>query len=132
MMIRDGEGISKVVTLKITGAQSAKDAEIAVRTMGNSTLVKTSWCGEDPNWGRLWCAIGYSQTNFDPSRFYIRYNGIPLVANGLQIDSNWGKVRKILKKPSFSIECGLGLGKHQAVFYTTDLTEKYVELNKGE
>lgn len=132
MIVKDGEGISKVVTLEVTGAASASDAERAVRAMGNSILVKCSWCGEDPNWGRLLDATGYSGAKVDVSRFSIHYNGIPLVRNGLEVHGNFQKVRQIVRKPSFSIECCLGLGKHRAVLYTTDLTEKYVELNKGE
>ncbi len=132
MIVKDGEGTSKVVTVKITGASSANDAELAVRAIGNSTLVKCSWCGEDPNWGRLYDAIGYSGARFNDSVFSIKYDGILLVRNGLQIQKNWKKVCQIVKKPSFLIECGLGLGNYQSILYTTDLTEKYVELNKGE
>jgi glutamate N-acetyltransferase / amino-acid N-acetyltransferase len=132
MIVKDGEGISKVVTLEVKGAATAAEAENAIRAIGNSTLVKCSWCGEDPNWGRIWDAIGYSGTRFNSSTFSIEYNGILLVKNGLQMSTNLKKVHKIIRRPSFSIACDLGLGKHRAILYTTDLTEKYVELNKGE
>jgi glutamate N-acetyltransferase/amino-acid N-acetyltransferase len=132
MMVRDGEGISRVVTLRVRGAATAADAELAIRAIGNSSLVKTSWCGGDPNWGRILDAIGYSGARLDPTRLDISYNGIPLVRKGLQISKNLSKVRQLVQKTHFSIECDLRLGKFETILYTTDLTEKYVELNKGE
>lgn len=132
MIVKDGEGASKLITVKVTGARSKSDAELAVRAIGNSILIKCSWCGEDPNWGRICCSIGYSRAHFNPSFLSIKYDGIALVENGLQISRNLKKVQQIVKKPSFSIECCLGLGKHEAILYSTDLTEKYVDLNKGE
>ncbi len=132
MIVKDGEGISKIVTIQVTGAASAKDAERVVQAIGHSTLAKCSWCGEDPNWGRIFCAAGYSGAKLNPACFSIKYNDIFLVKNGLEIKKNLQKVRKIVKKPSFTICCDLQLGKHSSILYTTDLTEKYVELNKGE
>ena len=60
MIVRDGEGITRVVTVRVTGAKSNADADAAARAVGNSALVKTSWCGGDPNWGRIIDALGYS------------------------------------------------------------------------
>jgi len=132
MIVRDGEGTSKVISLEVTGAASAIDAERAVRAIGNSTLVKCSWGGGDPNWGRICDAIGYSGARFNLSRLFVRYNDILLVHKGLQVGRNLKRIHRIVRKPVFSIICGLGLGKHRAILYTTDLTEKYVELNKSE
>ncbi|MDD2709526.1 MAG: bifunctional glutamate N-acetyltransferase/amino-acid acetyltransferase ArgJ [Verrucomicrobiae bacterium] len=132
MIARDGEGISHVVTLKIKGAASSDDAEKAIRAIGNSALVKCSWCGMDPNWGRILDAIGYSGAKLKESSLTITYNGIPFVEKGLEIEKNLYKVRQIVKKPTFGIECNLHLGKYEAILYTTDLTEEYVRLNKGE
>lgn len=132
MIVRDGEGISRVVTVEITGAASPADAESAVRAIGNSTLVKCSWCGGDPNWGRLCDAVGYSGARFNPARFTITYDGVDLVRNGLPIGRNLPTIRRAVAKPAFHIEFDLKLGSHRAILYTTDLTEKYVELNKGE
>lgn len=132
MIVQDGEGTSKIVTLEVTGAATATEAELAVRAIGNSKLVKCSWYGENPNWGRLCDAIGYSGARLNPSTLFIAYNGIRLVHKGLQITKNLPIVRRLMKKPAFSIECGLGLGKYRAILYTTDLTEKYVKLNKDE
>lgn len=132
MIVHDGEGISKVVTLEVIGAASASDAERAVRAVGNSALVKCSWCGEDANWGRISAAIGYSGARFHFSRFTLKYDRIPLISNGLLRNTSLKRVHRILRQPDFSIQCDLGLGKYSALLYTTDLTEEYVRLNKGE
>ncbi len=132
MIVRDGEGISKVVTLKVTRAATQREAEWAVRAIGNSTLVKCSWYGEDPNWGRLYDAFGYSGARFDDAGFSIAYNDIFIVKNGVFCEKSLEIVRDIVKSSSFAITCDLGLGQRDAILYTTDLTEKYVELNKGE
>src|SRR5262249_24318111 len=63
MIVRDGEGTSRFVTLHLCGAQSNRDAEVAARAVANSSLVRTSWCGGDPNWGRILCALGYSKAD---------------------------------------------------------------------
>jgi glutamate N-acetyltransferase/amino-acid N-acetyltransferase len=60
MIVRDGEGVSRFVTVRVNGARSQREADIAARAVANSALVKTSWCGGDPNWGRIIDALGYS------------------------------------------------------------------------
>ena len=132
MIVKDGEGISKIVTLVVEGAASVSDAERAARAIGNSILAKCSWCGEDPNWGRLFDAAGYSGARINPANLSVRYDGVPLVLRSRVVAANDRRVRAILKKPSFTLRCGLGAGRFSSIFYTTDLTEKYVELNKGE
>ncbi|MCC7517774.1 MAG: bifunctional glutamate N-acetyltransferase/amino-acid acetyltransferase ArgJ [Verrucomicrobiae bacterium] len=131
-IVRDGEGISKVVTVVVEGAASAADAERAVRAIGNSILVKCSWCGEDPNWGRLFDAAGYSGARLNLENLSVHYDGVPLVLRSRRLTANARRACAVLKKPAFTVRCGLGVGRFSAVFYTTDLTEKYVELNKGE
>lgn len=132
MIVKDGEGISRVVSLCVKGARSAADAEAAIRAIGNSALVKCAWFGGDPNWGRLLAAIGYSGAKVNPDKFHVYYDDIPLVQNGLQINKNVKKARKVAGKSSFMVTCDLSMGKHKTMLYTTDLTEKYVEFNKGE
>jgi glutamate N-acetyltransferase/amino-acid N-acetyltransferase len=65
MIVRDGEGATRFITLHVHGARNAREAEAAARAIANSTLVKTSWCGGDPNWGRILCALGYSTAKVD-------------------------------------------------------------------
>src|SRR5205807_4661255 len=73
MIVRDGEGVSRFVTVNIHGARSAGEAEAAARAIANSALVKTSWCGGDPNWGRILCALGYSDAKVNESRVDVGY-----------------------------------------------------------
>src|SRR5205809_2248127 len=73
MIVRDGEGVSRFVTLHVHGARSAGEAEAAARTIANSALVKTSWCGGDPNWGRILCALGYSKAKVNESCVDVGY-----------------------------------------------------------
>src|SRR5207247_7120972 len=73
MIVRDGEGVSRFVTLHVHGARSPGEAEAAARAIANSALVKTSWCGGDPNWGRILCALGYSKAKVNESRVDVCY-----------------------------------------------------------
>ena len=74
MIVRDGEGVSRFVTVRVRGARSPDDAEAAARAIANSSLVKTSWCGGDPNWGRVLCAVGYSRARVDESIVDVGYS----------------------------------------------------------
>src|SRR5438477_3577045 len=65
MIVRDGEGTSRFIALHVRGARNDREAEIAARSIANSSLVRTSWCGGDPNWGRILCALGYSNARVD-------------------------------------------------------------------
>src|SRR5204862_4224601 len=74
MIVRDGEGASRLVTVHITGAESVSDADAAARAIANSSLVKTSWCGGDPNWGRIMAALGYSRANIAQEKIDVFYS----------------------------------------------------------
>src|SRR5256885_3539550 len=73
MIVRDGEGTSRVVTLHIRGARNDREAEAAARAIGNSSLVRASWCGGDPNWGRVLCALGYSPARINEALVDVGY-----------------------------------------------------------
>jgi glutamate N-acetyltransferase/amino-acid N-acetyltransferase len=132
MIVRDGEGISKVVHLIVKGARSFIDAKRAAHAVARSLLVKTSWCGEDINWGRLMDAIGYSEARVREELVEIYYNGLLVARNGTRSDVPLAKLKKIAQLPNFTITIDLHLGSGEYQLTTTDLTEKYVELNKGE
>ena len=132
MIVRDGEGVSKFVTINVHGASSDRDAEIAVRSVANSVLVKTSWCGGDPNWGRVMDALGYSRARVHEDLVDIAYNGVPAVRGGMPTRTSLAKLKKIVVQPTFTIDIRLHLGHGRCTMHTCDLTEKYVELNKGE
>lgn len=140
MIVKDGEGVSKFVTVQVVGAASNSDAEIAAKSIANSVLVKTSWCGNDPNWGRLMDALGYSAAQVDPHKVSISYDNFHVVEHGVSTSpANLTKTKTWIKrakaavaKPAFTVTVDLHLGEGQCTVWTTDLTEKYVELNKGE
>lgn len=132
MIVQDGEGISKVVEVVVKGAASNADAKAAALAVAHSPLVKCSWCGQDPNWGRLMDAIGYSGARVKEEMVEIFYDGLVAVANGEASKTPVSKLRKIVRKPTFTITIHLHLGSGEHSVLTTDLTEKYVTFNKGE
>ena len=133
LIVEDGEGISKVVEIIVKGAASARDAKRAAVTVGKSTLVKCSWCGNDPNWGRIMDALGYSEAKVREELVEIFYNGLQVTVNGQVAPKvSEARLRKIVAKPSFTITIHLHLGEGEYTFLTTDITEEYVTLNKGE
>jgi glutamate N-acetyltransferase/amino-acid N-acetyltransferase len=138
MIVRDGEGVHRIVTVRVNGAKSVNDADAAARAVGNSPLVKTSWHGGDPNWGRIIDAIGYSPAQVVEEKVDIGYS-----APGSK-DILWGLKRGQPTKATFKELCAaaapkefdlhinLNLGKGSAVIYAADLTEDYVSFNKGD
>ena len=129
-MVRDGEGAQKFVTVTVQGARSAADAEAAVRAVANSFLVKTSWAGTYPNWGRLMDALGYSAAKVNESRVDIRYDRLLAVKNGLKAGASIARLARVVAKKEFTITMDLHLGPHTATVYTCDCTEEYVRINK--
>jgi glutamate N-acetyltransferase/amino-acid N-acetyltransferase len=137
MIVRDGEGVTRFVTLHVRGARTASDAEAAARSVANSTLVKTSWFGGDPNWGRILCAIGYSQAQVDESKIDVGYSApgknkiVFAVRRGQPTRVGLQTLGAIVGQPEFDLHIFLNAGRHNCVLYTSDLTEEYVEFNKG-
>jgi glutamate N-acetyltransferase/amino-acid N-acetyltransferase len=132
MIVKDGEGVSKFVTVNVHSATSERDAEIAARAVCNSVLVKTSWCGGDPNWGRILDSLGYSRAKVNPDLVDVLYDGLPAVKRGMPTRTPMKKLRKIASQSTFTIDIHLHLGRGHCALYTCDLTEKYVTFNKGE
>lgn len=138
MIVRDGEGVSRFITLRLRGARTAGDAARVARSIANSALVKTSWCGGDPNWGRILCAIGHSGVKIDESRIDIGYSAVNSrdvifgFRGGKPGDVSFARLTAITSRPEFDIHIDLHAGKSQTTFYTCDLTENYVAFNKGD
>ncbi len=131
-IVGDGEKISKVVELQITGAPDKTAAEAVARCIGNSLLVKTSWYGSDPNWGRLLDAAGYAKVGLKEDSLSLAYNAIPVIEHGevqAERESEW---KAVVSLPEFSITLDLGLGDAAFRLLTSDLTEAYVDFNKSE
>jgi glutamate N-acetyltransferase/amino-acid N-acetyltransferase len=138
MIVRDGEGVSRFITLHVHGARNASEGEAAARAIANSSLVKASWCGGDPNWGRILCALGYSKATVNESVIDIGYakpdNREILFAfrRGRPTNLALKRLAKITTAPEFDLHVDLHAGRHGFVLYASDLTEDYVALNKGD
>ena len=128
----DGEKITKVVELKVNGAASTEDAEKIARAIGNSLLVKSSWYGEDPNWGRLADAAGYAGAKLVEAKLDILYNDTPAMTAGKPHPELKPKWKEIVKAKRFTITLNLHLGKASFRLLASDLTEGYVNYNKSE
>lgn len=132
MIVEDGEGVSKFVEVQVNGAATFQDARKVANAIANSTLVKCAWNGEDPNWGRIMDAIGYSTARAREEMIDIYYDGLIAVKNGMKTPTPHKALRSVMKKRKFKVTVDLHLGTAQYIIYTTDLTAEYVELNKGE
>ncbi len=138
MIVRDGEGVTRFVTVRVRGARNAKDAEAAARSIANSALVKTSWCGGDPNWGRILCAVGYSSASMDESLAEIGYslpgrkNVVYSFRKGRPTTAAFSTLTRITSQPEFDLHVNLHVGAGEFVIYASDLTEDYVTFNKGD
>jgi glutamate N-acetyltransferase / amino-acid N-acetyltransferase len=132
MIVKDGEGVSKFVEVKVDGAASLADARKAAEAIANSTLVKCAWFGEDPNWGRIMDAIGYSGAKMREEVVDIYYDGILLVKGGMLSKTPIEKVLPIVRQKRFMITVDLNIGRADHTVYTTDFTTDYVKLNMGD
>ncbi len=138
MMVRDGEGTSKFVTVRVSGAKTDADAKAAGRSVANSMLVKTSWCGGDPNWGRILDALGYSSALIVEESIDVAYSAPG--SQSLVYSLKQGKPTRVtferlcaeVAREEFDLHVQLNLGKGSAVIHTCDLTEEYVDFNKGD
>jgi glutamate N-acetyltransferase/amino-acid N-acetyltransferase len=138
MIVRDGEGTSRFVALHLRGARNVREAEAAARAIANSSLVRTSWCGGDPNWGRILCALGYSKADVDERLVDVGYaepnNRKILFAfrRGRPTNVALKTLAKITSAPDFDLHVDLHRGRGEFVLYAADLTENYVAFNKGD
>ncbi len=137
-IVRDGEGVHRVVTVRVNGAKTIQDADAAARAVANSALVKTSWHGGDPNWGRIIDAIGYSPATVVEEKIDIGYsaNGSKKILwslkRGQPTKATFKALCAAVAPKEFELHINLNLGKADAVMYAADLTEAYVDYNKGD
>ena len=129
-VVADGEGITHVVELHIEGAASDADALRVAKAIAHSPLVKTAWAGNDPNWGRLMAAIGYSGAEIDPNRIDIRFGDLQICRDGGRAaEFDEAAAHAYIAQPEFSIAIQLHQGEGSCVFWTTDLTVEYIHIN---
>ena len=130
MVVKDGEGATKLVEIIVKGAVSDKDARTIARTIANSSLVKTALFGQDANWGRVLAAAGRSGVPIEPNRIDLYFNDVLMVKKGTTCgQAAEAEATKILKMPEFSITIDLHIGKAGFSVFTCDFSIDYVKIN---
>ncbi|NDB77530.1 MAG: bifunctional glutamate N-acetyltransferase/amino-acid acetyltransferase ArgJ, partial [Verrucomicrobia bacterium] len=138
MIVRDGEGVHRVVTVRVEGAKTIQDADAAARAVANSALVKTSWHGGDPNWGRIIDALGYSAATVVEDKVDIGYSApgsrkiLWSLKRGQPTKATFKQLCAAAAPKEFDLHIRLNLGQAAALMYAADLTEAYVDYNKGD
>ncbi len=130
MIVRDGEGATKLVEINVVGAASEEAARTAARSVATSSLVKTAFFGEDANWGRIIAAVGYSGIDVDQSLIDIRFNDVPVAEKGLALGvEQEAEATRVLQLDEFVVTIDLHQGKAESRYYTSDLSYEYVKIN---
>jgi glutamate N-acetyltransferase/amino-acid N-acetyltransferase len=129
-IVSDGERVTKLVEVQVRGAASNLDAERVARAVANSKLVKCSWNGNDPNWGRILHAVGYSGARVKEEMVNIHLNGVIVTQNGLSAGTDGDKLIAAVSGPEFTVCIDLNLGKGAFTIYTSDLSPEYVDFNR--
>jgi glutamate N-acetyltransferase/amino-acid N-acetyltransferase len=130
LVVRDGEGASKFITIDVSGAESDASARKIALSIANSPLVKTAIAGEDANWGRVVMAVGKAGEPAERDRLAIRFGGIEVARDGLAVDTyDEAPVAAHLKGSNVDIGVDLGLGDGRARVWTCDLTHGYISIN---
>ncbi|HET7420998.1 MAG TPA: bifunctional glutamate N-acetyltransferase/amino-acid acetyltransferase ArgJ [Candidatus Dormibacteraeota bacterium] len=126
---KDGEGATRLITVKVVDALSDADARTAARAVASSSLVKTAVHGGDPNWGRIVCALGYSGAELALDRLHLTVGGLVVFERGAGVEVDLGAVRRAFEQPEIEIVATLGLGDGKAEAWGCDLSEEYVRIN---
>jgi len=126
---RDGEGATKLITVKVLDAASNDEARTAARAVASSSLVKTAVHGGDPNWGRIVCALGYSGAELALDRLHLTVGGLVVFERGSGVDVDLAAVRRAFEQPEIEIVAKLGLAEGSAEAWGCDLSEEYVRIN---
>jgi glutamate N-acetyltransferase / amino-acid N-acetyltransferase len=126
---QDGEGATKLITVRVRDAASDMDARTAARAVASSSLVKTAVHGGDPNWGRIVCALGYSGAELALDRLHLSVGGMVVFERGAGVDVDLSAVRRAFEQPEIEIVATLGLADGRAEAWGCDLSEEYVRIN---
>lgn len=129
MIVRDGEGASKVIEVCVKGARRKSDAKKIAEAVADSLLVKCAVLGGDPNWGRIASSAGASGVSFDPARMEITLDGVTFFKNGKTAAHVNRKATFVFKGKNVRIEVNLHSGRAEAVFLSCDISKKYITLN---
>jgi glutamate N-acetyltransferase/amino-acid N-acetyltransferase len=129
MIVRDGEGATRVATIRVRGARSAREADLAARAVANSLLVKTAWAGKTANWGRVMDALGYSRARVVEEKVEIWFDELQAVKDGRAGRASRKDLEAVIARPEFAVDIDLHLGRGEAIVHTCNCTEDYVRVN---
>ncbi|WP_287153881.1 bifunctional glutamate N-acetyltransferase/amino-acid acetyltransferase ArgJ [Candidatus Solincola tengchongensis] len=129
MIVEDGEGATRFITVRVRGAADDAEAEVAARAVADSPLVKTAFFGGDANWGRVVQALGASLPQLDPAGVEVRFGGLTVARGGAPVEVEKAALQEVMASPRVDLEIGLGRGEGEAVVWTCDLSYEYVRIN---
>uniref|UniRef100_I2Q474 Arginine biosynthesis bifunctional protein ArgJ n=1 Tax=Desulfovibrio sp. U5L TaxID=596152 RepID=I2Q474_9BACT len=130
MLIQDAEGGTKILRVKVQGAASHAEAELAARAVGNSPLVKTAFFGRDANWGRIVCALGRSGASFAPEDVSLRIGGVAVFQNGMPVAEDLDALlAPHMRRGEIPVDVELGDGPGRYLLLASDLTYDYIKIN---
>lgn len=130
-MADDAEGATKTVTINIHGARTKEEAVLAARQVANSNLVKCSFYGRDPYWGRVLSELGVSGAQFNPDDVSIAYGGVTNCVGGIAAQHDEAAIAAVMEERAITLDCNLGAGTASTTVITTDLTHAYIDENMG-
>ncbi len=128
-LVSDGEGATRFITIKVTGAAGKEEARRVGLSIADSPLVKTAFFGGDPNWGRIICAAGYSGVPVEETFISISVNGTILFNTGKVIQVDETELRNKLSSRDIIVEVDLGMGEAESTVFTTDMSSEYIKIN---
>lgn len=131
-VVRDGERVTKFVKVRVEGARTYLDAKKVAEAVCKSALVKSSWNGGDPNWGRIIHAVGYSRARIREELVDIHIGGKAACLGGLQAPTPMDELRAVVAKPEFEIVISLNQGSADYTMYSSDLSPEYIDFNRSE
>ena len=125
----DGEGATKFLTINVTGAKTRDDAKTVAMSVAKSPLVKTAFFGQDPNWGRVVCAVGYAGVAIDPQKMAVSFGGVPVFADGVGAKNDAEALKDAMAQHDIAIDIDLRLGDASATVWSCDFSYEYVKIN---
>ncbi|MCK5534272.1 bifunctional glutamate N-acetyltransferase/amino-acid acetyltransferase ArgJ [bacterium] len=131
MIIKDGEGATKLVEVKVKGAKTYYQANLVARRIAHSPLFKTALFGNDPNWGRILAACGSLSEKINSQRIDVYFNNLPAVKNSTGVKTSASLLKKVVTQKEFTVTIDLKIGKKEAKIYTCDFSFDYVKINSS-
>ena len=125
----DGEGATKFLTVHVSGAEKFADAKQVAMSVAKSPLVKTAFFGEDPNWGRVICAVGYSGVRMSPEKTIVKFGDVTVYAHSIGAEYDAEALKKVMAAHDILIDIDLGEGDADATVWSCDFSYEYVKIN---